>query len=139
MATIQGYRGAVTIATEDVGSASAWSLDMQASDTDTTTFADAGWSSSCAGLKSWSGSITCSFTAGEDIGEAAIIAAFESGTPVALELITGAAPTTPTAGMYSGEAVITGFPITNEVSGCVIVTFAFKGNGALTIAPNVAP
>jgi len=132
--SIQGYKGSVTVGAADVGSASAWSLDMQAGDTDTTTFADDGWSSSCVGLKSWSGSITCTFTAGADTGEAAIVTAFEAGTAVALDLITGA--TTGTAGHYSGNADITGFPVASEVSGCIIVTFTFKGKGELTIAAN---
>ena len=115
---IQGYKGSVTAGGVDV-----------------TTFADAGWSSSCQANKTWSGSITATFTGGVDTGEAAIVAGLMDGTAVDLELITDA-PTAGTAGRYSGSAIITGMPITNEVSGCIIVTFPFQGNGVLTVEAN---
>lgn len=130
---IQGYNGSVTVGAVAVGSASIWSLDMTADPTDVTTFADAGWKSSCGGLKSWRGNITCTFTGGEDTGEASLIASFEAGSTVALELLTGATGAG-TAEKFSGNAVVTGFPITSDVNGCIVVTFAYEGQGALTIA-----
>ena len=129
---LQGYNGSVLVGATTVASASAWTLDMQASVNDVTTFADGGWSNSCAGLRSWSGTITCTFTAGTDAGEALLIDSFKAGTQIALELNTPASSAAP-AGAYEGNAVVTGFPITNEVAGCLVVTFAFTGQGALTI------
>jgi len=130
---IQGYLGSVTAATEDVASASIWSLDMTADTTDVTTFADAGWKSSCGGLKSWSGSITCTFTGGSDTGEAALITSFTAGSTVALVLETGSVGSGAVE-KFSGNAVVVGFPITNDVNGCIVVTFTFEGQGALTMA-----
>jgi len=123
----------VTAGASEVATASIWTLDMTADTTDVTTFADAGWKSSCGGLKSWSGNITCTFSGGDDTGEAALIASFTAGSTVALVLETGATGTG-TAEKFSGNAVVTGFPITNDVNGCLVVTFAYEGQGALTIA-----
>ncbi len=130
---IQGYNGSVKVGANTVGTASSWTLDMSADTTDVTTFADNGWKASCGGLKSWSGSITCTFSRGEDTGEAALIASFTAGSTVALELLTGATGTG-TSEKFSGNAVVTGFPITNDVNGCIVVTFAYEGQGELTIA-----
>ena len=130
---IQGYNGSVTAGASEVGTASIWTLDMTADTTDVTTFADAGWKSSCGGLKSWSGSITCTFSGGDDAGEALLIGSFTAGSTVALVLETGATGSG-TAEKFSGNAVVTGFPITNDVNGCIVVTFAFEGQGALTLA-----
>lgn len=130
---IQGYNGNVKVGASAVGTASIWSLDMTADTTDVTTFADNGWKSSCGGLKSWSGSITCTFSGGEDTGEAALIASFTAGSSVALVLETGATGSG-TAEKFSGNAVVTGFPITNDVNGCIVVTFAYEGQGELTIS-----
>lgn len=130
---LKGYDGSVTVGGTAVGTAKIWSLDITANETDDTTFADGGWSSSCAGLKQWGGSITVVFDAGVDAGEAALIASIVDGTEVALVLNTGAAAAAGTAGQFLGNAVVTSMPITNDVSACIEVTFAFSGRGALTV------
>ena len=132
--SIKGYGGSVTVDAVEVGTAKVWSLDMTANETDSTTFADGGWSASCAGLKKWGGSITVMWDAGGDAGEDDLIQAFIAGTSVALVLSTEASANTGTSETFSGNAVITSMPITNDVNSCVEVTFAFSGRGALTIA-----
>ena len=135
--SIKGYGGSVTVGASTVGTAKIWTLDMSASETDSTTFADGGWSSTCAGLKSWSGSITVMWDAGSDAGEDALIQAFVAGTEVALVLDTEASTGTGTSEIFSGNVVITSMPITNDVSSCVEVTFGFSGRGALAITAHI--
>lgn len=130
---IKGYLGSVTAGASAVGTAKAWSLDISADNTDTTTFADAGWKTNVQTLKGWSGSITCVFDGGGDAGEALLIASLTAGTSVALVLSTGATGTG-AAETYSGDAHITGIPVSTEVSGIIEVTFSFMGTGALTPA-----
>ena len=131
--SIKGYGGSVKAGIVEVGTAKVWSLDMTASETDSTTFADGGWSATCAGLKTWGGSITVMWDAGADAGEDALIQAFIAGSEVALTLLTEAATGTGTSESFAGNVVITSMPITNDVSSCVEVTFGFSGRGALTI------
>ena len=131
--SIKGYSGSVTVDATEVGTAKIWTLDMTASETDATTFADAGWSAVCAGLKSWSGSITVMFDAGADAGEDGLIQSFIDGTEIALILNTGAAAAAGTAGQFIGNAVVTSMPVTNDVNSCLEVTFGFSGRGALII------
>lgn len=132
--SIKGYDGSVEVGAVEVGTAKIWSLDMSASETDATTFADAGWSAVCAGLKSWSGSITVIYDAGGDAGEDALIQSFIAGTEIALTLLTGQSSGTGTAESFTGNAVVTSMPISNDVNSCLEVTFGFSGRGALTIA-----
>ena len=135
--SIKGYGGSVTVDAVEVGTAKVWSLDMTAQETDSTTFADGGWSSACAGLKKWGGSITVVWDGGADAGEDDLIQAFVGGTEVALVLNTEAATGTGTTEKFSGNAVITSMPITNDVNSCIEVTFAFSGRGALTLAAQI--
>ena len=130
---LKGYDGSVTVGGTAVGTAKIWSLDMSANETDSTTFADGGWSATCAGLKTWGGSVTTVFDAGDDAGEAALIASFVDGTEVALVLNTGAASTVGTAGQFLGNAVVTSMPVVNDVTACIEVTFGFSGRGELTV------
>lgn len=136
---IQGYRGSVKVGTDEVTTAKIWTLDMSSSETDASTFADNGWSSVCAGMKTWGGTITTMYDAGADAGEAALIQSFIDGAEIALELLTGGS-TSGSPGIaekFSGNAVITGLPITNDVGACIEVAFPFSGRGELTVAPLV--
>ena len=131
--SIKGHNGTVTAGASLVGTAKIWSLDMTASETDSTVFSDGGWSAVCAGLKTWSGSITVMFDGGSDAGEDILIQSFIDGTEIALVLFTGDGSGTDTATEYSGNVVITSMPITVDVSACLELTFGFSGRGALTI------
>ena len=130
---IKGYSGSCTVGGTAVAEAKAWSLDVSQETVDTTNFGSAGWKESTPTLKSWSGSITVLFDGGADAGQAGLIAGVTSGTTVALELnvsATGAG----TSEKFSGSAVVTNMPISNDVNGIVEVSFSFEGTGALTQA-----
>lgn len=129
MATI-GYSGSCTAGGSAVTEAKAWSLDISQDVADTTSFASNGWKESVATLKGWSGSITVLFDGGADAGQAALIAGVTSGSTVALVLETSA-DGAGTSEKFSGEAVVTSMPITNEVSGVVEISFSFTGTGEL--------
>ena len=133
MAATIGHNGSCTAATNAVGTAKIWSLNLQADTADTTTFADAGWKSNVTTLKGWSGSITVVFDGGADSGEASLITSLTSGATVALELLTGATGAGDSE-KFSGDAYVTSMPITQDVNGVVEVSFDFVGTGALTIA-----
>ena len=133
MAPIIGYSGSCTAGGNAVGTAKAWSLDLNSETVDTTNFASDGWKESLATLKSWSGTITVLFDGGADTGEASLISGLTSGAVVALELITGATGAG-TSEKFSGNANITTMPITNDVNGIIEVSFSYEGTGALTQA-----
>ena len=128
---ITGHSGSVTVASGSMGNAKAWSLDVAQETVDITDFDSSGWKESTATLNSWSGSITAIFDA-SGTAEGALQTGLTGGSSVALELQLGAG-----AGsydVYSGNAIITGQSITNDVNGIVEATFSFEGTGALTIA-----
>jgi len=128
---IIGHEGSVTVASGSMGNAKAWSLDVTQETVDITDFDSSGWKESTATLNSWSGSITAIFDA-SGTAEGALQTGLTGGSSVALELQLGGG-----AGsydVYSGNAIITGQSITNDVNGIVEATFSFEGTGALTIA-----
>jgi len=135
MAPIIGHSGSCTAASNAVGTSKAWSLDLTGETVDTTTFASGGWKESAATLKAWSGTITVLFDGGADTGEASLITGITTGATVALELITSATGSG-TAEKYSGDALVTSMPITNDVNGIVEVSFSYEGTGELTLAAN---
>jgi len=130
---IIGHSGSCTVGGSAVTEAKAWSLEVSQDVADVTSFASSGWKESAATLKSWSGSITVIFDGGGDAGQAALIAGVTSGSSVALELLTSATGSG-TSEKFSGNAIITSMPITNEVAGIIEVSFNFTGTGALTQA-----
>jgi len=128
---ITGHSGSVTVASGSMGNAKAWSLDVTQETVDVTDFDSSGWKESAATLNSWTGSITAIFDA-SGTAEGALQTGLTGGSSVALELQLGGG-----AGsydVYSGNAIITGQSITNDVNGIVEATFSFEGTGALTIA-----
>lgn len=128
---IKGYAGSCKAGASAIGKAKSWSLDISQETADTTSLDSNGWKESISLLKSWSGSITVIFDGGEDAGQAALITGVTSGASVDLELITGATGSG-TAEKFSGSAIITSMPITNDVGGIIEVSFGFEGTGALT-------
>lgn len=133
MAAIVGHTGSVTAGGTAVGTAKAWSVNIQADTADTTTFASGGWKENVQTLKSWSGSVTCVFDGGADTGEAALITSLTAGSTVAMVLLT-AATGAGDAETYTGTANVTSMPVASEVSGVIEVSFSFEGTGALTLA-----
>lgn len=133
MAPIVGYSGSCKVGASAIATAKIWSLDISRETVDATTFTSAGWKESVATLKSWSGTITVLYDGGADAGVAALITGLTAGTSVALELLTSAAGAG-TSEKFSGNALVTSMPITNDVNGIIEVAFAFEGTGALTLA-----
>jgi len=132
MATI-GYSGSCTVDSDVVTEAKAWSLDITQETVDTTNFGSNGWKESTPTLKAWSGSITVIYDGGDDDGQAGLIAGVTSGSSVALVLSTSASGAG-TAEKFSGNAIVTSMPVTNDVNGIIEVSFSFEGTGALTSA-----
>lgn len=130
---ITGHSGSCTVGASAVTEAKAWSLDVSQGTADITNFSSNGWAESAATIKSWSGSITVIFDGGADTGQAALITGVTSGASVALELVTGSIGSG-SSEKFSGDAIITSMPITNEVNGIIEVSFSFTGTGALTQA-----
>ena len=130
---IKGYAGSCTVGGTEVTAAKAWSLDITQDTVDVTNFSSNGWKESQATLKGWSGSITVIFDGGDDAGQGNLIAGVTSGSSVALALLTDASGSG-TSEKFSGNAIVTSMPVTNDVNGIIEVTFAFEGTGALTQA-----
>ena len=128
---IVGHEGSVSVASGAMGNAKAWSLDVTQETVDTTDFDSSGWKESTATLNSWSGSITAIFDA-SGTAEGALQTGLTGGSSVALELTLGGG--SESYDVYSGNAIITGQSVTNDVNGIVEATFSFEGTGALTIA-----
>lgn len=133
MAAIIGHSGSCTAGGSAVGVAKAWSVDITGETVDVTDFSSGGWKESVQTLKSWSGSITVIYDGGEDTGVAGLITGLTAGSTVALVLQTSATGTG-TAEKFSGNALITSMPVTNDVNGIIEVSFSFEGTGALTLA-----
>ena len=128
---IVGHEGSVSVASGAMGNAKAWSLDVTQETVDITDFDSSGWKESTATLNSWSGSITAIFDA-SGTAEGALQTGLTGGSSVALELTLGGG--SGSYDVYSGNAIITGQSVTNDVNGIVEATFSFEGTGALTIA-----
>ena len=128
---INGSGGSVTANTNTVGTAKIWSLDITQDTVETTNFASNGWKETTPTLKGFSGTVTTIFDGAADTGEASLVNGVFDGATVALELLTSATGSG-TAEKFSGNAVITSMPVTNDVNGVIEVTFAFEGTGELT-------
>ena len=128
---IKGFQGSCTIGGTVITEAKIWSLDVSQETADTTNFSGNGWKTSEATLKTWSGSITVLFDGGADSGQSDLIDAVTSGASVNLELLTGATGSG-SAEKFTGDAIVTTMPITNDVNGIIEVQFSFEGTGALT-------
>lgn len=135
MAGIIGHSGSCTAGGTAVGTAKIWSLDLTNDTVDTTTFASGGWKENTQTLKGWSGTITVIFDGAGDAGEAGLVDnVFDTtGAVVAVEFITSATGSGD-AEKFSGNAIVTSMPVTNDVNGVIEVSFAFVGTGTLTKA-----
>ncbi len=130
MAPIIGHSGSCTAGGTAVGTAKIWSVDIVGDTVDTTTFASGGWKENAQTLKSWSGSITVVFDGGADTGEASLITSLIDGASVELELLTSATGAG-AAEKFTGDAIVSSMPITNDLNGIIEVSFSYVGTGAL--------
>lgn len=137
MADIKGYDGAVYIGATPtaVGQTKSWTLNLSKAIADVTTFDANGWTESASTLKSWSGNVNVLFDPTE-AGQALIIAGFDSGDVVALELVLNDGKTTE-EWTYSGNAIVTSQPVSSDTAALVEVSFDFTGTGALTTTQGV--
>ena len=131
MATFRGMDGSVTWATQVVGEIKAWSLNVSEETLETTKMGDA-WRGFVGGLADWSGQATANLDYGDTNGQKVIVDRLVVTSP---QSGTGALvlrqATTKT---WSGNAIISGLNITQQMSSIVEVQFSFKGSGALAIA-----
>lgn len=126
MAKIHGQTGSMTFAGEGVAHLQGWNLDVQAAVLEGYSMGD-GWADAETGIKRWTGSCEVYF----DAADAGQIAA-EVGEIVAIQLYPGGE----TAGQpyFSGNAIITGVPMSGTKDGWVSKTINFSGKGPLSEA-----
>ena len=127
---IKGHAGSVTVGTA-MGNAKAWTINMNADTVDVTDFSSNGWKENEATLKSFDGSITAIFEGG-NAQEDSLFASLTGGSTVSIQCDLDEA--TNDKATYSGDVLVTGIPVTNDVNGVVEVTFSFVGTGALTVS-----
>jgi len=128
MARIHGHGGVIKVggtSGDPVGDLQSWNLDPQVNVTEGYGMGDA-WTHNEATVKKWSGSAEAYFDP-DDAGQIAL----DVGDVVDLVFYPGGdASGQP---YRSGQAVITGTPISANKDGWVSITFNFAGKGALTI------
>jgi hypothetical protein len=126
MATFSGNDGSVTIDSNTLGEVKEFSVSEVSETVEDTAMGDT-WRSHKAGLKSWSGSMTCHF---DDTDTAQTALAI--GASVSMDL----QPEGSTTGDYllTGTATVTEVGTSNTIEGTVERSFSFVGNGALSIS-----
>lgn len=126
MAKIHGQTGSLTFAGEVVGHLQSWNIDLQAAVLEGYSMGDK-WADNETGISRWTGSCEVYF----DPADAGQIEA-APGEIVALSLYPGGDE----AGRpyYSGNAIITGNPLSGSKDGWVSMTINFAGKGALAQA-----
>lgn len=120
MAEVSGKLGDVSLSNYDT-SVHSWTLSYVGDSLETTDFDDStGGRSYIPGLTSWTGSFDCYYSTGN------------SGVPGAIGTII-MRTTTGTAGLFTGDIVITGMEIATPIDGIVTQSYTFTGNGALAL------
>lgn len=119
-----GKNGAVKIGENAVAAVQSWSLDIQ---TETVKGWGMGeqWTTSETLMQSWSGNVEC-YLDPEDDGQNSLL----PGAIVAIEFYPHSTAEGET--YYSGNAIISGRPISSPKGDFVSITFNFEGQGALT-------
>jgi len=125
MATHIGNGGSVKITAATVAEVLSWSLTENANVADDTVLGDAS-TSHIAGLKSWSGSVSCYWDETDATGQEAMVV----GASVALHLLPDGATTGDID--FNGTATITSIERSGANDAIVTANFSFQGNGDLT-------
>lgn len=120
-----GKNGAVKVGSPAVAVAAvqSWSLDIQTETVKGWGMGE-GWTTSETLMQSWSGNVEC-YLDPEDAGQDALI----PGAIVAIEFYPHGTADGDT--YYSGNAIISGRPISSPKGDFVSITFNFEGQGAL--------
>ena len=125
MATHIGNSGSVKISAATVAEVLSWSLTENANTADDTVLGDAS-TSHIAGLKSWSGSVSCYWDDTDATGQEAMVV----GASVALHLLPDGATTGDID--FNGTATIVSIERSGANDTIVTANFNFTGNGDLT-------
>ncbi|SNX74845.1 hypothetical protein SAMN05878503_1276 [Cereibacter ovatus] len=126
MAIIHGKDGVVKIGTADFAHVQSWNLDVTADVAEAYSMGEE-WKDAGVGVKGWSGSLECYFDPADTTQ-----GGLDVGDVVALNLYPGGDATG--ARYFSGNAVVSGVPLSGAKDGWVSVTFNFTGKGALASA-----
>lgn len=126
MATKKGKDGVVRLGTPRTAllHVQSWNLDVSTDAVETWSMGDE-WTDNFGTVKKFSGSIECYL-------DDADAAAPGVGAEIAFDLYPGG--TTTGSGYYSGNALVTGTPISGAKDGVPTITFNFAGKGALAEA-----
>lgn len=126
MATFLGKEGVVKVGSNAVAEVRSFSVTQTSATAEDTVMGDA-WTTHKPTMKSWAGQISCFWDDTNTTGQGALAV----GAEVALKLY----PEGTTSGdeEISGNAIITSVETQLAHDGIVEASFAFQGNGALTI------
>lgn len=129
MSTFRGMDGSATIAGGAIANITNFECDANVEILDSTVMG-LKWRTVKGGMGKWSGSVKCllDYVTGQKTFIDAIAAATPAGVSAALVL------TIATGKTLSGNALLSGFRISQPVNGQVEVEFNFEGDGALAIA-----
>ena len=126
MTTFAGNDGVVKIGYDILAEDKEFSVSEVSETVEDTAMGDS-WRSHKAGLKSWSGSMTCHF---DDADTAQLALLVGASVTINLE------PEGNTTGDYllTGTATVTEVATSNAIESTVERSFSFVGNGALTVS-----
>lgn len=130
MSVIMGKNGSVRIGATKLTYIDSFTLNLGADLVEITNYGSSGYKQRVAALKDWSGSFTASLDR-TDTGQDAIISQFEgTGSPstIALRFYTSS------RAYWSGNALISGTPVTSNVNSKVGMTINFQGSGAISFS-----
>ncbi len=125
MATHRGLDGVVKIGANTIAEVNSWSLDENTDMLEDTTMGDAAKTYQ-AGLKGWSGQLSCWWDPSDANGQELL----NNGESATLHLGPGGAGSGDT--YYEGVAIISGLVRGGEKEGIVTAEFSFQGSGVLT-------
>ncbi len=126
MSKEHGFDGAIRVGGPSgdlIGQLQSWNLDQKAETTKGSAMGQ-DWKDTKGHVKEWSGSAEAYFDP-EDAGQNTL----SLGDVVALDLYPGGNASGKRS--YSGNAVVTGIPLSGSKDSWVAITFNFEGDGAL--------
>ena len=125
---IVGDDGKVTFASGVALSVTSWSVDVTVDTAEKTAMGDGGWKSFLTSNKGWSGSCECILNVDDATGADTTSDVIVVGSTGALEFY----PDKDSAGVYTGNAHITGYSVSSSIGDKITVSVSFQGTGALT-------
>jgi predicted secreted protein len=123
---ISGKLASVYVGANKVAEMNGFSLTCGATDIDVTNLDSNGWKEIIQGILEWSVTSDGNFVPSDTGGQAALIAAWISGTTVGMVFNVNSTI------KFSGDAYVKPSSITTNVNEKVAISFDFTGTGALT-------